>query len=177
MRYRKLDPVTGDYRFGRGQGDFYVNVPEAVGQSVYTRLMLWTGQWFADLTEGTPWGAEVLGTNTRWTRDIVVQERVQTTYGVTDIAAYASTVNVNRRSFTAAMTVDTIYGTVVSVLAPSLPATIPPLPAPTVAAHLLGLVGGNPPKTGTEMQPADLTASGQAQITDFQVTRADSGSF
>jgi hypothetical protein len=180
MRYRKLEPNTGDYSFGRGQGDFFVNVPEAVGQSVYTRLMLWTGQWFADLSQGTPWAAEVLGTGTRWTRDIVIQNVVQTTQGVTDVVAYASSVDPNRRTFTAAITVATIYGAPVTIRAPSLPATIPPLPPPPIAGQLLGLKGGNPPQTGTVMTPADLTQpdwTGQAQINDFQVTRADTGNF
>lgn len=174
IRYRKLEANTGDYLFGSGQSDFYVDVPEAVGQSIYTRLMLWTGQWFADLTQGTPWATEVLGTGTRWTRDIVIQNVVQNTVGVTDIAAYASTVNVNTRTFVAAITVDTTYGAAVQVIAPSLPATIPPLPPPAGSAQLLGLIGGPPSKTGTVMSPADLTQPGQAQISSFQITRVDS---
>jgi hypothetical protein len=177
MRYRKLEPGTGDYSFGRGQGDFFINQPEGVGQSVYTRLMLWTGQWFADLTEGTPWAAQVLGTGTRWTRDIVVQERVQTTFGVTGIAAYASAVNPNTRSFAAAVTIDTAYGARVQIIAPALPATVPPLPRPSGSAQLLGLVGGGIPRTGTVMRPADLSQPGQAQIADFQITRVESGRF
>ena len=43
MRYRKLDE-DGDYSFGRGAADFWVNVPDAPAQAVRTRLALWQGQ-------------------------------------------------------------------------------------------------------------------------------------
>ena len=57
MRVRKQDSVTGDMQFGHGSADFWHNVPEAVGQSVMTRLLLFAGEWFLDISEGTPWAA------------------------------------------------------------------------------------------------------------------------
>lgn len=177
MRYRKLEPNTGDYRFGRGQSDFFIDQPEAVAQRVYTRLMLWRGQWFYDLTQGTPWQTEVLGERTQSTRDVVVRETVGLTPGVTQIDDYASVVNPNTRTFTAAVVIDTVYGAAAPVVLPSLPATVPPLPPPQGSAQMIGLIGGPAPKTGTVMRPADLTQPGQAQITEFQVTRVESGRF
>jgi hypothetical protein len=177
MRYRKLEPKTGDYSFGRGQGDFFVNVPEAVGQYVYTRLMLWQGQWFYDTSQGTPWQTEVLGERTQATRDVVVRQTVGLTPGVSQIRDYASVFDPNQRSFAAAVVIDTVYGPPVRIIAPLLPATVPPIPPPSGSAQMLGLVGGQRPKTGTVMRPADLTQPGQAQISGFQITRVDSGRF
>ena len=178
MRYRKLD-ANGDYMFGRGQNDFWINQPEAVAQWVLTRLMLWQGQWFYDLTEGTAWATEVLGVRTQSTRDVVVRDRVRDTIGVTDIANYASLVNPNTRSFAVAMTLDTAFGAQPLAVSP-LPATIPPLPPTPIGgggAALLALRGGVAPLTGTTMEPANLTLPGPQQIAGFEVTTVDGGRF
>src|SRR5438270_11050885 len=97
MRYRKLHPVTGDMMFGSGQSDFWRDQPEAVAQSVLTRLMLWYGTWFADMSEGTPWQTEVLGERTRQTRDVMLRTRVNETDGVSGIVQYASHTNPDTR--------------------------------------------------------------------------------
>lgn len=178
IRYRKLD-LQGDYSFGQGQGNFWINVPDAVGQYVLTRLNLWQSQWFADLTQGVPWETQVLGVRTQATRDLTVQAAISQTPGVQDIADYASAVNPNTRTFAAAAVIDTIYGAA-TVVAPALPATVPPLPpvaSGAAGAGVLALRGGAAPLTGTVMQPADLTQPGQQNITGFQVTAVDGGRY
>lgn len=60
LRYRKLDE-NGDYSFGQGKVDYYIDVPEAVGQSVLTKLRLFYPEWQLDITDGTRWKTEVLG--------------------------------------------------------------------------------------------------------------------
>lgn len=109
MRYRKLSP-TGDYTFGRGQADFYRDVPEAPAQAVATRLHLRLGEWFLDTTDGTPWSTEVLGKYTLGTRDRMLRMRTLGTTGVTGIAAYSSQFNPDTREFAASITIDTAYG-------------------------------------------------------------------
>ena len=109
MRYRKLTS-SGDYSFGRGTSDWYVNQPEAVAQAVQTRLRLETGEWFLDTTEGTPWRTKVLGKRTSDTRDIVIRARILGTSGVTAITAYNSDLNRTTRGFTVAATISTAYG-------------------------------------------------------------------
>lgn len=109
MRYRKLDS-QGDYSFGRGKQDFWVDVPEAVAQSVQTRLFLFRGEWFLDSTEGMTWKTEVLGVRTANTRDPAIRRRVLGTTGVKAITAYSSNLNRDTRAFSVNLTIDTIYG-------------------------------------------------------------------
>lgn len=109
MRYRKLDP-NGDYTFGQRSNEFYVDSPLAVAQAVYTRLRLMQGQWYLDITEGTPWLQQVIGTNTQELADTIIQQRILGTQGVKAILSYSSSLNEATRHFTIAATIDTIYG-------------------------------------------------------------------
>lgn len=109
MRYRKLDQ-NGDYQFGNGAADFWKDQPEAVAQSVQTRLFLFRGEWFLDSTEGMTWKTEVLGVRTANTRDPAIRRRVLGTTGVKAITAYSSSLNRDTRAFSVNLTIDTIYG-------------------------------------------------------------------
>ncbi|MFY2645669.1 MULTISPECIES: hypothetical protein [Achromobacter] len=109
MRYRKLT-ADGDYSFGQQQADFYRDTPDAVAQAVLTRLQLFTGQWFLDNTEGTPWRTEVLGKYTQDSYDSVIQARILDTQGVTQIDAYSSTRDADNRVLSVAATISTAYG-------------------------------------------------------------------
>ena len=91
MRYRKLD-ANGDYSFGAQQADFFVDSPEGVAQAVQTRLGLFTGEWFLDTTDGTPWRTEVLGKYTQDSYDAVIKDRILTTMVINN---EQSTINKN----------------------------------------------------------------------------------
>jgi hypothetical protein len=120
MRYRKLDQ-EGDMQFGHGTGDFWHDQPEAVGQSVKTRLLLFAGEWFLNTRAGTPWGGfplndlvvqqgQILGVHTQLSRDAAIRDRILTTEGVTGIVNYWSTVDPDTRSYSIGAIIDTIYG-------------------------------------------------------------------
>lgn len=109
MRYRALS-ADGDYTFGQGNQNFLIDTPDAVAQAVKTRLLLMTGEWFLDKTEGTPYATEILGTGTAPFYDQAIRQRILDTQGVTGIAKYSSRA-VNRRLSVAA-TINTIYGQV-----------------------------------------------------------------
>jgi hypothetical protein len=122
MRYRKLDQ-NDDYQFGHSLADFWYNQPEAVGQAILTRLRLYRGEWFLDLTVGTPWGGfplndevvargQILAERTQQTRDLALKRVVLETQGVSGIAAYSSSFDPNIREFRVSIEVDTIYGAV-----------------------------------------------------------------
>jgi len=110
MRYRKLDSA-GDYQFGQRGNSFYVDEPAAVAQAVATRLRLLRGEWFLDVTAGTPYATQVLGKNTTALYDIALRARILGTQGVKSILEYSSALDRDTRSLSVAATIDTIYGT------------------------------------------------------------------
>ena len=109
IKYRKLTEA-GDMTFGQNQSNFYIDNPEAVGQSVLTRLKLWAGEWFLDLVEGTPYQIGGLGKYTKATIDPMIRERIIDTDGVKSIISYSSEINPNTRNFTVEVVIDTVYG-------------------------------------------------------------------
>lgn len=111
MRYRKLTP-DGDYSFGASQLDFYRDVPEAVGQAVQTRILLWNGEWFLDTDEGTHFMLGILGKhpNQKERADITLQDRINGTQGMVDIDQYESEVNPETRGMQVNVSINTIYG-------------------------------------------------------------------
>lgn len=108
MRYRKLT-ADGDYTFGQGNQQFHVNTPEGVAQAVRTRLALWTGEWFLDMTEGTPFKTQVMGAGTQALYDTAIKDRILGTDGVQSISDYSSVLDGNRK-LTVAAKIMTIYG-------------------------------------------------------------------
>lgn len=109
MRVRKQS-ADGDYMFGNGQADFLKDTPEAVGQVVMTRLMLWLGEWFLDNEEGTPYLQGVIGKHAELTRNTVLRERILNSEGCVGITSYSSIVDPNDRKLTLSTAIDTIYG-------------------------------------------------------------------
>lgn len=109
MRYRKLSP-TGDYVFGSGELDFYRDVPAAVGQAVQTRLLLWLGEWFLDIEEGTLFMQGIFGKHSQETADATIQDRMAGTQGFVDIESYESLLDRDTRRLSVTSTINTIYG-------------------------------------------------------------------
>jgi len=110
MRYRKLSP-TGDFVFGNGQADFYINSPEAVAQAVETYLRLWLGEWYLNLNDGTPWLEGVFGYNSQAEADQTLIETIIGVQGVQNLSGWESTVDPTTRAYSSlSATLDTIYG-------------------------------------------------------------------
>jgi len=109
MRVRKLSS-SNDMTFGSGALNFYVDIPAAVAQVVQTSLLLWLGEWYIDVTLGMPWIQGVLGKYNLATADATVQDYISNVQGVTDISSYASVSNQKDRNYSAAATIDTLYG-------------------------------------------------------------------
>lgn len=110
MRYRKLDK-DGDYSFGGGLSDFLENTPECVAQAVKTRLDLWMGEWFANVSDGTGWSADVLGKYTDSMYEMMIRQRILETHGVLRIDDFASQYSSTNRKLTIQVVITTIYGT------------------------------------------------------------------
>lgn len=111
MRYRRLDG-DGDFSTGHGPGDFHVNTPEAVAQSVLTRLRLWRGEWFEDMAEGTPYREEALGARRQRSARLAIKRRIRETRGVRDILEFDATFDGETRRISISATIDTVYGVV-----------------------------------------------------------------
>jgi len=109
MRYRKIT-ADGDYTFGQGLANFWVDVREAPAQAVRSRLLLLKGEWFADQSDGTAWSTRVLGRNTMSTYDPELQGRIAGTQKVTGIQQYESVVDPNTRRLTVRARISTAYG-------------------------------------------------------------------
>jgi hypothetical protein len=174
MRYRRLDEF-GDMTFGRSQGNFWINQPEAVGQLVMSRLRLNYGEWFANTADGTPWSALVLGERTQGTRDAVVRSRVFGTQGVQSMTGYNSVTDPNVRDWAAAMNLQTIYGPV-TALVPRLPGSLPAGAVPPgPGVQTLGITGAK----GTDVSAvrANLARGPRADISDFAVRTLSPGTY
>ena len=116
--------ATGDLIFGSGD-DFLVDSPEAVAQAIKTRLLLWQGEWFLDLTAGTPWAQQILGFHAESVRDIALRQVILTTPFVTALVNFASSLDA-RRALSVSCQVDTVFGVTPVIFVPfALPA--PPL--------------------------------------------------
>lgn len=109
MRYRKLDS-NGDMVFGNQQADFYRDQPEAVAQAVWTRLRLWVGEWFIDVTEGTPYQQAALGTNKSKTIEPAIRARILGTENVTSIESLSMTIDPDNRVASISAVINTAFG-------------------------------------------------------------------
>jgi hypothetical protein len=103
--------VIGDMRFGSGQSDYYRDSPEAVATAIWTRLRLWTGEWFINVTEGTPYMEAVLGTGKRELIEPALRQRILATQGVDSLENFTLVIDPDTRAAFVSATVNTIYGT------------------------------------------------------------------
>lgn len=108
MRVRTMS-ATGDMTFGGGSANFLVNSPAAVAQLAQTRVLLWTGQWYLDFTEGTPYPTQILGTHTQSLYDNAIVTRLLQTTGVTSLQAYSSQMTDSTRNLKFSATLNTLY--------------------------------------------------------------------
>jgi hypothetical protein len=111
MRYRKLTD-DWDFQMGHGGADYLRDSPETVLQAVMTRLKLFTGEWFNDTAEGTPWRTRVLGKYTKTKYDSAIRRRILRTQGVTKITEYSSAFDGESRKVTIEAAIGTVYGEV-----------------------------------------------------------------
>lgn len=119
MRVRQ-QTITGDYVFGQGAQNFYVNVPAAVGQQVRNNLLIWLGEWFLNTALGMTWADQVLGFNTEPVYDTAIKAQITATEGVSKINSYVSSLTPDR-----ALQVNTTITTIYSAQPIELQITLP----------------------------------------------------
>lgn len=106
MKVRPLD-ANGDYTIGV---PFYNNQPIGVEQCISTRLKLWQGEWFLDITQGTPWNQSILGKSVN--PDAFIKQAILGTTGVTSIVSYNSQFFGDTRILNVSGVAATLYGPV-----------------------------------------------------------------
>lgn len=108
MKYRPL-AAGDDYSVGV---PFLANSPQCVGQAILTRLKLWLGEFFLDVTDGTPYLEDILVPLSGMSPDAAIQRRILGTPHVQSISSYSSTFDGPSRTLTVNATVVTDYGPV-----------------------------------------------------------------
>lgn len=112
MTFRVRRMANGDMTFGHGENDFLIDSPAAVAQLIQTRLLLWEGEWYLDLSEGTPYMQTILGNSVSNARDAAIQDRILQTPFVAGLSNYSSSVDPTSRALTVSAVVTTAFGTI-----------------------------------------------------------------
>lgn len=109
-RTRKLDE-NGDPVIS---GQVWIYDIEAIAQTINTRLNLFSGEFWRDVTEGTPWIGRILGknnsTNTLQSKSTILKNIIRNTQGVISILEWSSDFSYTDRKFSVNATVLTEYG-------------------------------------------------------------------
>ena len=109
MMVRALTP-DGDIATS---GQHFIRDRFAVGQIVTTRLRLFHGEYFLDVTDGTEWFAQVLTKQGSIAQtDALVQQRIVRTEKVVALTRFESESDIAARSYTLSADVLTDYGAV-----------------------------------------------------------------
>lgn len=110
MTVRRLDPETGDIVT---QGQQFITEREEIAQTIKTRLALFLGEYFRDITDGTPWFEQVLGKGTsRDTAEAVLRNRIAQTPGVVRLVSFSTTFDPLTREFSVSAGALTTFGLV-----------------------------------------------------------------
>lgn len=107
MTVRKLDE-NGDIVT---QGTQFLTGVEEIEQTIRTRLRLFLGEYFRDITDGTPWFEQILGKGASMNvREAVLRNRISRTPGVVRLTSFNTDFNVDTRKYTVTAGVLTTYG-------------------------------------------------------------------
>lgn len=115
MKYRKLDK-NGDYVFGNNSYD-YIEKDEAIAQAIKTKLYLFYGEWWEDISLGLPMFQSILGqvsnSNLRQTVILLCAEQINLVEGVTSVDSIS--VDISARKLGLTIDVTTENGTTINL--------------------------------------------------------------
>ena len=98
MIYRKLDE-NGDYSFGNNSFDF-VSDDEAIAQAIKTKLYLFYGEWWEDISLGLPMFQSILGqvsnSNLKQTVILLSAEQISLVKGVSSVDSINVTISARK---------------------------------------------------------------------------------
>lgn len=109
MTVRKLDE-NGDIVT---HGVMFLKEREEIEQTIKTRLRLFLGEYFRDITDGTPWFEQILGKGASMSaREAALRNRIVRTPGVVRLTSFSTDFDVNTRKYTVTAGALTTYGLV-----------------------------------------------------------------
>jgi hypothetical protein len=123
---RALD-ADHDPIYGNGATAFLTDI-DAVAQIIQTRLLLFQGEWWSDLTEGLPMFQSMLGSNNGKKGTVIsdlIRSNIQGAPFVTQIGNIVSNFNASTRQYTFACQVETAFGTLFVQFQPGNNAALP----------------------------------------------------
>ena len=113
MRVRKLDS-SGDIVTN---GETWLKDAESIAQTVKTRLKLFVGEYFRDVTEGVPWFENADGTPGIFGKgysltqvERILKRRILQTEGVLKLLSFSTDFNNSERRLSVECTILTTYG-------------------------------------------------------------------
>lgn len=110
MTVRKLDPVTGDIVT---QGEQFLHEREEVAQTIKTRLALFLGEYFRNITDGTPWFEQILGKQVnRDTTEAALRNRIASTPNVVRLLQFSTDFDLTARKLSVSATALSTFGLV-----------------------------------------------------------------
>lgn len=109
MTVRALD-TAGDIVTS---GTIFIDSQNEIAQTIQTRLRLFLGEYFRDITDGTPWYEQILGKATNMNaRESALRQRIANTAGVVRLTSFATDFDLDNKTYTVTVSVLTNYGIV-----------------------------------------------------------------
>lgn len=92
-------------------GTQFLTEREEIAQTIKTRLRLFLGEYFRDITDGTPWFQTILSKQTTLSsREATIRQRILRTDGVSSITRFETDYDLATRTYSVDVAVLTPYG-------------------------------------------------------------------
>ena len=92
-------------------GTQFINEKNELAQTIKTRFNLYLGEYFRDISDGTPWFQSILGKDKNENvREAVIKRRVLQTEGVISLFEFAANFDLQSRKYSVTMGIVTVHG-------------------------------------------------------------------
>ena len=107
MTVRRLDQ-NGDIATSGSQ---FIGSAEEIAQTVKTRLKLFEGEYFRDISDGTPWFQQILGKGSSLgVKEALIKRRISQTEGVSSIFQFETDFDLSNRRYSVQAGILTPFG-------------------------------------------------------------------